>query len=69
MVSDCSYNLMKQLVKLNQLLGNIDGYIEDAKKDGHEECQKVLEQLKTDTKKNAENLKTLLEDKAKSGSL
>lgn len=68
-VSDCTYNVMKQLVKLNQLLSNIDGYIKDARKDGHEECAKALEQLRADSRKNAEKLKAAVENTAKNGSL
>ncbi len=66
---DCDYNLMKQLTKLNQLLWNIDGYISDAKKAKHKECQKVLERLRDDTQKNAERLKQILIKKCCEGKL
>jgi hypothetical protein len=62
--SDCSYNVMKQLVKMNEVLWHIDGYIKDSKKAKHKECQKVFEQIKKDNIKNATSLRKLLEGKA-----
>ncbi|MBD3312426.1 hypothetical protein GF352_03170 [archaeon] len=59
-VGDCSYNVMKQLVKLNQLLYNIDSYIKDAKRKKHADCVKAFKELKKDTMKNAEALKEVL---------
>jgi hypothetical protein len=62
--NDCSYNIMKQLVKTNELLWNVDGYIKDAKKAKHKKCQGVLEQIKKDNTKNAKALKELIEEMA-----
>jgi len=66
---DCNYNVLKQFVKLNQLLWNVDDYIKDAKKAGHKDCQKTLEQLKNDSAKNASRLKKLVLEKARKGKL
>lgn len=62
--SDCSYNVMKQLVKMNEVLWHIDGYIKDARKARHKECLMVFEQIKKDNIKNATALRALLESKA-----
>lgn len=62
--TDCSYNVMKQLVKMNELLWHIDGYIKDSKRAKHKECQAVFEQIMDDNIKNANALKELLEGKA-----
>ena len=59
-VCDCDYNVMKQLVKLNQFLWNVEGYIEDAKKEGHEECVAAFEEMKKDAEKNADKLKMII---------
>lgn len=66
---DCDYNVLKQLVKLNQLLWNINGYIADAKTSKHKTCQAVFEQLRDDAEKNAEALKEIVIKKAKKGML
>tara|TARA_Y100000296_G_scaffold56517_1_gene64845 strand:+ start:232 stop:456 length:225 start_codon:yes stop_codon:yes gene_type:complete len=68
-VCDCNYNVMKQLVKLNQVLWNIDKYIKDAKKSKHKECVKAFTTLRKDCIKNATNLKKLVVMKAKKGKL
>jgi pyruvate-formate lyase-activating enzyme len=62
---DCSYNIMKQLVKTNELLWNIDGYIKDAKKAKHKKCQQVMEQIKKDNMKNARALNDLIKELAR----
>jgi len=59
-IKNCDYNIMKQLVKLNQFLWNVEGYIEDAKKDGHDDCVAAFEEMKADAIKNSEKLKTII---------
>jgi hypothetical protein len=61
---DCTYNIMKQLVKTNELLWNIDGYIKDAKKEKNKKCQHVMEKIKKDNMRNADALKELIEELA-----
>jgi hypothetical protein len=51
-VDDCYYNVHKQLVKRLQFLWNLDGYIKDAKKDGHADCAKMWEEVAKNEMKN-----------------
>lgn len=67
--TNCSYNIMKQLVKLNQLLWNIDDYIKDAVKAGDQDVVRVLKQIKEDNAKNAQELKRIIVKKAKTNEL
>lgn len=41
-MSNCQYNLTKQLEKKMQFLWNVSGYIEDAEKEGNVECAKLF---------------------------
>ncbi|MBR9682751.1 MAG: hypothetical protein GOV02_03685 [Candidatus Aenigmarchaeota archaeon] len=59
-VCNCDYNIMKQLVKLNQFLWNVEGYIKDAKAEGHDDCVATFEEMKSDALKNSEKLKNII---------
>lgn len=59
-LSDCDYNVLKQLVKMNQLLWCIDTFIKDAKKAKRPEVVEAFEKIKKDTKKHADMLKKIV---------
>jgi rubrerythrin len=60
---DCQYNMAKQLEKKLEFLWHVDGYIEDAEKEGNQECAKVFKEIKADEEKHAKMLKDLLKMK------
>lgn len=60
-LSNCQYNMTKQLEKKLQFLWNVDGYIKDAEREGNTQCAKVLREIKADEEKHARMLKQLLE--------
>jgi rubrerythrin len=62
-LSDCQYNIIKQLEKELQFLWHVDGYIKDAEKEGNQECAKVFMQIKADEEKHVKMLKGLLQIK------
>jgi hypothetical protein len=59
-VSNCQYNMAKQLEKKLQFLWNVDGYIKDAENEGNTRCAEILNEIKTDEEKHARMLKQLL---------
>jgi bacterioferritin (cytochrome b1) len=59
-LSNCQYNMTKQLEKTLQFLWNVDGYIRDAEKEGNTQCAKVLKEIKADEERHAQMLKQLL---------
>jgi hypothetical protein len=59
-LSNCQYNMTKQLEKKLQFLWNVDGYIKDAESEGNAQCAKVLKEIKADEEKHARMLKQLL---------
>ena len=66
---DCSYNTLKQLSKNLELNWNLAGYIKDAKKCGHKDCEKVFKEIQKNTQKNIALLKEVVTKKAKKGIL
>lgn len=66
-LGNCNYNMTKQLAKNLQLLWNIDGYIADAKRDGHKECVKVWETIKADEQRHARMLRESIRGLARKG--
>ena len=68
-VSNCSYNVTKQLAKKLNLVWNLDKWIADAKKDGHTGCVKMWEEIKKDEIKHAKMLQGVVEGKSKKGGL
>lgn len=66
---NCSYNILKQLVKREQFLWNVDTYMEDAEKAGHDECKRVMKKLKENAEEDAEMLKKIVEKRSKAGEL
>lgn len=59
-LSDCQYDITKQLVKISEFLYHVDRYLKDAEKEGDQDCIKVFSELKADMEKHANNLKTLI---------
>lgn len=59
-LSNCQYNIVKQLEKKTQLLWSIDGYIQDAEAEGNPKCAEVFRQIKADEERHAKMLKELL---------
>ncbi len=59
-LSDCEYNITKQLVKISEFLSHVDNYLEDAEKEGNNECMKAFSDLKVDMEKHASKLKSLV---------
>jgi hypothetical protein len=59
-MSNCQYNITKQLEKKLQFLWNVDGYIQDAEKEGNADCAKLFRQIKADEEHHAKALKELL---------
>lgn len=62
-LTDCQYNLAKQLEKKLEFLWHVDSYIKDAEKEGNKECAKVFMQIKADEEKHAKILKDFLQMK------
>ncbi len=60
-LSNCQYNMTKQLEKKLQFLWNVDSYIKDAEREGNTQCAKILREIKTDEEKHARMFKQLLE--------
>jgi rubrerythrin len=56
---DCCYNITKQLEKKAQFLFRAEGYLKDAQKSGHKDCEKVMKQIVADEKKHVDLLKGL----------
>lgn len=66
-LNNCDYNCVKQLSKQLELLWNLDVYIKDAKSCGHEECEKVFEEIKKDTQKHVRALKGVVKKNIDAG--
>ncbi len=56
------YNVIHQLAKTLGFLSRADQYVEDAKKAGDAEAEKVWNIIKTDRKKHAELLRNLVKN-------
>ena len=57
-MSNCSYNVHKQLVKRLQFVWHAERYLKEAEKDGHTKCAAMWNQIVANEKKNI----TLLQD-------
>jgi rubrerythrin len=56
-LSNCQYNIIKQLEKKMQFLWCVDGYISDAEKEGNSKCAETFRQIKADEERHARMLK------------
>ena len=59
-LNDNCYNSVHQITKTLEFLSHADRYIEDAKKAGDSEAEKVWNTIKNDRQKHAEMLKGLV---------
>lgn len=59
------YNTIHQLAKTLGFLSRADTYIEDAKKDGDGESEKVWKTIKADREKHAEMLREIVASEVK----
>lgn len=57
LLSNCSYNLNKQLEKKLQFLWAVDNYIKDAQNEGNSNCAEIFRKMKADEEKHVEMLK------------
>lgn len=64
-MSNCQYNVTKQLEKKLQFLWNVAGYIADAEKEGNVECAKLFREIRADEECHAKALKGLLLSESK----
>lgn len=55
-MSNCSYNVHRQLIKRLQFLHHAKRYIEESKKDGHVHCATMWVQIMENERKNVEML-------------
>lgn len=51
-MSDCTYNVHKQLVKRMQFVWHADRYLKDAQRDGHRQCATMWKQIVANEKRN-----------------
>lgn len=59
------YNIVHQLTKTLGFLSRVEQYIEDSKKAGDSESEKVWNTIKADRQKHAELLKNLVKNEIK----
>lgn len=59
------YNIVHQLTKTLGFLSRVEQYIEDSKKAGDNESEKVWNTIKADRRKHAELLKNLVKNEIK----
>jgi bacterioferritin (cytochrome b1) len=67
LLTNCNYNLTKQLEKKLQFLWSVDGYIKDAEKEGNSGCAEIFRKIKADEERHAEMLKQEIARLAKVG--
>ena len=51
-MSNCSYNVHKQLVKRMQFLYHADRYAKESQKDGHSKCATMWKEIVANERKN-----------------
>ncbi len=51
-MSNCSYNVHKQLVKRMQFLYHAERYVKESEKDAHAECAKMWKEIVANERKN-----------------
>ena len=57
LLSNCNYNLMKQLDKKLQFLWAVDSYTKDAENEGNSKCTELFRKIKADEERHVEMLK------------
>lgn len=66
-LGNCDYNIVHQLHNKLKFLWAVDQYIEDAKKQGCDQCVKIWQRIKEDELKHAELLKKHLKEDVQAG--
>ncbi|MEX0656384.1 MAG: hypothetical protein WD154_02420 [Nitrosopumilaceae archaeon] len=59
------YNVIHQLTKTLGFLSHVDTYIEDARKTGNDEAEKVWQTIKTDRERHADLLRGIVASEVK----
>ncbi len=67
LLSNCNYNLTKQLEKKLHFLWAIDNYIKDAENEGNSKCAEIFRKIKADEERHVEMLKQEIARLAKEG--
>lgn len=67
LLSNCNYNLTKQLDKKLQFLWAVDSYIKDAEKEGNSKCAEIFRKIKADEERHVETLKQEIARLSKEG--
>jgi hypothetical protein len=60
-ISNCEYNVHKQLVKRLQFLYHADRYLKEANTDGHKVCAEMWQKIIANERKNVELLQQAVE--------
>ena len=67
MLSNCNYNLTKQLEKKLEFLWVVDNYIKDAENEGNSKCAELFRKIKIDEEKHVQMLKEEIARLAREG--
>lgn len=59
-LTDCQYNIAKQLEKKLEFIWHAEGYIKDAERESNQKCAEIFRQIKADEERHAIMLKDLL---------
>lgn len=66
-ISDCEYNVHKQLVKRLQFLHHAERYIKESERDGHAQCAAMWRQMIEDERRQVDALQEALKRDSASG--
>lgn len=66
-LSNCNYNLTKQLDKKLQFLWAVDSYIKDAENEGNSKCTEIFSKIKADEERHVDMLKQEIARLSKEG--
>ena len=67
LLSNCNYNLTKQLDKKLQFLWAVDSYIKDAENEGNSKCAEIFRKIKADEERHVDMLKQEIARLSKEG--
>jgi bacterioferritin (cytochrome b1) len=67
LLSNCNYNLTKQLDKKLQFLWVVDSYINDAENEGNSKCAEIFRKIKADEERHVDMLKQEIARLSKEG--
>lgn len=66
-LTNCQYNITKQLDKKLEFLWHVDDYISEALKENDQECAKAFQEIKADEERHAKMLRSLVSSFLKNG--